>query len=181
MPSSRKDGLLTRRQFVAAGALGSAALAAGCRKGEHDAWQFLSEDQARTLAAICDQIIPADEFPSASQAGVLSYIDSQLMRSYRRHRDAYRRGLEAAQSLSRKRFGQDLAALTPAQQLAVVSALELQEGHFFSLARNHTMEGYYGSPRHGGNRDAVSWRMMGLPEPPPLGRAQYDLRKGGAS
>jgi gluconate 2-dehydrogenase gamma chain len=32
--------------------------------------------------------------------------------------------------------------------------------------RNHTLEGYYGSPRHGGNRDAVSWRMLGLDEPP---------------
>ena len=44
--------------------------------------------------------------------------------------------------------------------------------------RNHTLEGYYGSPRHGGNRDAVSWRMLGLAEPPLRGRAQYDLRKG---
>ena len=178
MASSRNDGLLTRRQFVAAGALGSAALAAGCHRGQRSTWQFLTEEQARTLQAICDQIIPADEFPSAAQAGVLSYIDGQLMRHYRRHRDAYRRGLEAAQTLSRKRFGQDLSALTPAQQLDLVSALELQEGHFFALVRNHTMEGYYGSPRHGGNREAVSWRMLGLDEPPALGRAQYDLRKG---
>ena len=40
----------------------------------------------------------------------------------------------------------------------------------------HTMEGYYGSPRHGGNRDAASWHMLGLAEPPLRGRAQYDLR-----
>jgi len=37
------------------------------------------------------------------------------------------------------------------------------------------MQGYYGSPRHGGNRDAISWRMLGLDEPPLRGRAQYDL------
>jgi len=43
------------------------------------------------------------------------------------------------------------------------------------------MEGFYGSPRHGGNRDAVSWQMLGLAEPPPLGRAQYDLKKGSPS
>jgi gluconate 2-dehydrogenase gamma chain len=46
------------------------------------------------------------------------------------------------------------------------------------MLRNHTLEGYYGSPRHGGNRNAVSWRMLGLTEPPVRGRAQYDLRKG---
>jgi gluconate 2-dehydrogenase gamma chain len=181
MPASRKAGLLTRRQFVAAGALGSAVIAAGCHRGQRSTWQFLTEEQARTLQAICDQIIPADEFPSAAQAGVLSYIDGQLMRHYRRHRDAYRHGLEVAQTLSRRRFGQDLASLTPAQQFDLVSALEVQEGHFFTLVRSHTMEGYYGSPRHGGNRDAVSWRMLGLGEPPVLGRAQYDLRKGASS
>jgi len=63
----------------------------------------------------------------------------------------------------------------------VVTALESQNGAFFNLVRQHTLEGYYGSPRHGGNRDAVSWRMLGLDEPPLRGRAQYDLRKGSSS
>jgi len=181
MLSRRKAGLLTRRQFVAAGALGSAAIAVGCHAGKQGNWEFLSEEHARTLAVICDQIVPADDFPSASQAGVLSYIDRQLNRHYRRHRDAYRRGLEQAQAMSRKRFGQDLAALSPPQQLEIVNSLSQQERPFFDLVRKHTLEGYYGSPRHGGNRDAVSWRMLGLAEPPLLGRAQYDLRKGSPS
>ena len=81
----------------------------------------------------------------------------------------------------RKRFGRELAALTAAQQQEIVATLERQEPAFFNLVRNHTMEGYYGSPRHGGNRDAQSWRMLGLAEPPLRGRAQYDLRKGSAS
>ena len=65
--------------------------------------------------------------------------------------------------------------------LLIVNDLEKQHRDFFDLVREHTMEGYYGSPRHGGNRDAVSWRMLGLDEPPLRGRAQYDLRKGGQS
>ena len=109
MLSRSKAGLLTRRQFVAAGALGCAAMAIGCAPGKQGDWEFLSEDQARTLAAICDQIVPADEFPSASQAGVLTYIDRQLIRHYRRHQDAYRDGLEQAEAMSRKRFGKELA------------------------------------------------------------------------
>ena len=181
MPMSGKAGLVTRRQFVAAGALGGAAMAVGCAPGKHGNWEFLSEDQARTLAAICDRIIPADDFPSASQAGVLTYIDRQLIRHFRRHQDAYRSGLEQAQAMSRKRFGQDLSALSQQEQFEIVSDLSEQNGAFFELVRGHTLEGYYGSPRHGGNRDAVSWRMLGLPEPPPLGRAQYDLRKGSPS
>src|SRR5271165_1929265 len=104
MLSNRKS-TLTRRQFVAAGALGSAALAIGCKAGNGGTWEYLTVEQARTLASICDQIVPADEFPSASQAGVLTYIDRQLMRPYRRHRNAYRNGLEEADAMSRKRFG----------------------------------------------------------------------------
>ena len=181
MLSNRKSGTLTRRQFVAAGALGSAALAIGCKARNRGTWEYLTEEQARTLASICDQIVPADEFPSASQAGVLDYIARQLMRHYRKHRHAYRHGLEDVETASRKRFGAELASLSQLQQFEIVSDLERQNPSFFNLVRSHTLEGYYGSPRHGGNRDAVSWRMLGVAEPPIRGRAQYDLTKGASS
>jgi len=180
MVTRGKAGQLTRRQFVAAGALGGAAVAVGCKAGKQEGWEFLTDEQARTLAVICDQIVPADDFPGASQAGVLNYIDRQLMRHYRRHREAYREGLEQAEKLSRKQFGQELASLLEPQKLEAVNALAAENGKFFALVRNHTMEGYYGSPRHGGNRDAVSWRMLGLEEPPVRGRAQYDLTRAGS-
>ncbi len=180
MLSPEKPVVITRRQFVATGALGGAALAIGCRSRKTGSWEFLSDEQARTLGAICDQIIPADEFPSATQAGALNYIDRQLIRHYRRHQDVYKRGLEEAESLSRGRFGRGLGALSQEQQLEIVIDLSQKDRRFFELVRNHTFEGYYGSPRHGGNRDAVSWRMLGLAEPPVRGRAQYDLRKSPA-
>ena len=109
--SGGKSARLTRRQFVATGALGGAVLAVGRTPGGQGNWDSLTEEQARTLAAICDRIVPADDFPSATQAGVLTYIDKQLARHYRRHRDAYRDGLAQANAMSRKRFGKDLAAL----------------------------------------------------------------------
>jgi hypothetical protein len=27
---------------------------------------------------------------------------------------------------------------------------------------DHTMQGFYGSPEHGGNRDEASWKMLGI-------------------
>jgi len=173
MKSSSGGARLTRRQFVAAGALGGAALAAGCKAGKPANWDFLTDAQARTLTAICDQIIPADDYPSASQAGALVYIDRQLARHYRRHRNAYRDGLAQA--------GEILPDLTAPQQLDLVTAVEKENPAFFTLVRTHTFEGYYGTPRHGGNRDAASWKMLGMAEPPLRGRAQYDTRKGSAS
>jgi gluconate 2-dehydrogenase gamma chain len=166
---------------MAVSALGGAAATVGCKAGSRGNWDFFSEEEARTLGAICDQIVPADQFPSATQAGVLSYIDRQLVRHYRRHQDIYRDGLKQAGQLSRERFGKALAEAASGQQLEVVVAIEQGNQPFFDLLREHTMEGYYGTPRHGGNRDAVSWRMLGLAEPPLHGRAQYDLREGSHS
>jgi gluconate 2-dehydrogenase gamma chain len=159
---------------MTAGALAGAALAS-CTACRRSSYGVLNEPEAATLAAICDQIIPGDDFPSASQAGVLSFIDLQLMAHYHRHQKTYREGLKQASEWSRSRFGVDLARASAQQQLQIVSALERDNKPFFDLVRAHTMQGYYGTPRHGGNRDAVSWRMLGLDEPPLRGRAQYDL------
>jgi gluconate 2-dehydrogenase gamma chain len=167
--------MFDRRSFITASALAGAALAAGCKRHSQGGYEFFDDSDAGTLAAICDQIIPADEFPSASQAGVLVYIDRQLIRHYKRHQPTYLNGLKQANLLSRSRFGVDLAAASPQQQLAIVSATERENVAFFELVRRHTIQGYYGSPRHGGNRDGVSWRMLGLAEPPLRGRAQYQF------
>jgi gluconate 2-dehydrogenase gamma chain len=176
-----KNGTLARRDFMIASAAAGTALLSGCFSAHNAGWEFLTDENAATLKAICDQIVPADDFPSASQAGVLTYIDRQLTRHYRRHRKVYLAGLEQANRISRERFGTVLESVSPQQQLAVVTALDSKNHQFFELVREHTLEGYYGSPRHGGNRDAVSWRMLGIDEPPLRGRAQYDLRKGSAS
>jgi len=172
-----KKYALARRDFVVAAAAAGTAFLSGCASSRPSQWEFLSERDAGTLKAICDQIIPADDFPSASQAGVVEFIDRQLVRHFRRHRSAYREGLERADSLSRKRFGGELARVTTARQLEIVRAIEQQDRMFFELVRGHTLDGYYGTPRHGGNRDAVSWRMLGLAEPPVLGRSPSEQKK----
>ncbi len=173
--------MVNRREFMAAGALAGAALAASTTACRRSSYGVLTESEAATLSVLCDQIIPADEFPSASQAGVLAFIDHQLMGPYRRHRRAYASGLKQANLLSRTRFGIDLPAASPQQQFQIVTTLERENKLFFDLVRNHTMQGYYGSPRHGGNRDAISWRMLGLDEPPVRGRAQYGFTSGSNS
>ena len=173
-----KYAKLARRNFLLATTAMGLIFASGCKSVRQDGWDYLRDDAARTLKAICDQIIPADDYPSASEAGVLDYIDRQLMRHYRRHQKSYEAGLDQANRISRSKFGCNLEAASTEQQLIVVKELEQQSAEFFNLVRNHTMEGFYGSPRHGGNRDAVSWRMVGLTEPPLLGRSQYQLYKG---
>lgn len=169
--------MINRRELLLAGAASGVVLAAGCRS-HGPQWLVLTDPEARTLGSLCDQIIPADDWPSASQAGVVTFIDHQLTGPYRRHRKTYRRGLEDTDKLAASRFGVELARASAKQQLEIAQALERQNQAFFDLLRRHTLQGYYGSPRHGGNKDGVSWQMLGLAEPPLRGRAQYDFTTG---
>jgi gluconate 2-dehydrogenase gamma chain len=39
--------------------------------------------------------------------------------------------------------------------------LEKSSQSFFTLVINHAMQGYYGDPKYGGNKDKLSWKMIG--------------------
>ena len=69
---------------------------------------------------------------------------------------------------------------TRRSQTALLQSLDGALKRFFATVIAHTMQGYYGDPRHGGNRDAVSWRMLGVPVIPVRGRNRYEFPKQGA-
>jgi hypothetical protein len=39
------------------------------------------------------------------------------------------------------------------------------------------MQGFYGDPRHGGNLNRVSWKMLRLPYPPVRGRYDFNAAR----
>lgn len=144
-------------------------------------WRFLSEAEAILVDAITEQIIPADQDPGAREVGVVNFIDKQLAGRYRRHQQAYRVGLCGVDETSRAMFARKFDDLTPAQQIGVLQSLESGKvtgvawrqqsaAVFFKLIRDHTMQGFYGSPSHGGNRGYASYRMLRLDYPQIIGR-----------
>ena len=172
MKASKPD--LGRRAFVGAGVAAAAGGMAACGSGAgRPSWRFFTAAEARTVEAIAEQLIPGDRDPGARQAGVVDYIDLQLTRSFKKHQRVYREGLAAADAAARNRFGQGLAELPAAQQAEVLTGLERSARPFFDLILTHTRQGFYGDPRHGGNRNMVSWKMLGLPYPPVRGRQHY--------
>jgi gluconate 2-dehydrogenase gamma chain len=162
----------SRRSFLAGAVLGTA----GCRQ-DPGARLALSGEEARTLNAICDRLIPADQDPGAAATGAVEFIDLQLAGPYARYRRAYREGLQRAAALGNRMFGKPLDQLAAVERLAVVTRLEAEARPFFEMVLAHTMQGFYGSPRHGGNRDYASWRMLRVPASPVRGRILYDLRR----
>jgi gluconate 2-dehydrogenase gamma chain len=163
---------LDRRRF-----LGGTLAASAC--SGRAARRFLSESELAALEAVCDQIIPPDQDPGGAWAGVANYIDRQLRGRFREHLDAYRAGLAEADRRAEGSF----RSVSRARQLDILTQMDREKASngFISLVATHSMQGFYGNPRHGGNRDYCSWRMLGVPASPVRGRDQYDLTRSGRS
>jgi len=178
---------LSRRAFLQASLAAAAAAGSGfaCSRN-HSPWRVLTVNEARALAGMVDQIIPPDQDQGAVWAGVVNYIDRQLNGPLESFQDIYRRGLAGVDQSSQSRYGKLFADLESAQQIDLLHLLEVNKApgtgwkqgpssEFFATVVDHTMQGFYGDPRHGGNRDGVSWKMLQLPYPPIRGRVRFDL------
>jgi gluconate 2-dehydrogenase gamma chain len=172
---------ISRRTFIVVSALSaaSAGCAIGCARFQPAA--VLSPNERRLVEAVADQVIPPDDTPGGREAGVAEYVDRQLRGPYRRLLADYRNGLEKIDRTSRHLHQQAFADLPFPRQTALLEAIEADKvpdgiwkpneaGQFFRLVSDHCLQGFYGSPRHGGNRDFASWRMIGLDNPQIVGR-----------
>ena len=165
---------LGRRAFLGVGLSAAAGTTISCNRTAADGnWRFFTSAQAQTVDAICAQLIPSDRDPGAKEAGVVDYIDLQLSKRFKKHRAVYQQGLAAIDAGSHSRFGSRFVQLTAAQQVEVLNAAEENSKVFFDLILAHTRQGFYGDPRHGGNRNMASWKMVGLQFPPVRGREHY--------
>ena len=179
---------LSRREFIQLATAAAAASGSVCCAGSRNPWRFLRTREARTLAAICDQLIPPDQDPGADWAQVVNFIDIQLCGPFRELRTLYRDGLACVDETARAQFGKAFAEEEGEHQINLVLALEkgtapkniwkaLDPRAFFETVLAHTMQGFYGDPRHGGNRAHSSWEMIGLSYPPVRGRLKYDVSR----
>lgn len=178
-----------RREFLRQITLfsGSILLIPSC-SGFESPWRFLTSDEAKTVIAFAEQIIPADKDPGATDAGVVNFIDKQLVRHYIRFQEDYRNGILAiekcATSLHKKPF-YELDWETQTQFLEKMEAGELpsevweknNQKQFFRMLLDHSMQGFYGSPRHGGNKNYVSYKMMKIDYPHVIGQNRYDEKR----
>jgi hypothetical protein len=143
--------------------------------------RILTEAELKTVAALGDLIIPADEkSPAASAVGVPDFINEWISAPYEQQtadRDQVREGLKWIDAESQKRFQKVFIALTPEQQSAICddicspakAAPEFKNAAwFFSKFRNLVAGGFYSTPE--------GWKDLGyignvpiaeFPGPPP--------------
>jgi gluconate 2-dehydrogenase gamma chain len=84
----------------------------------------------------------------------------------------YRLGIRAIDGYCRKTFGKAFAELGPDQQTDTLKQIEAGKiksdeaplrTFFSSFLLRNTMEGYFGDPMYGGNKDMGAWKMIGYP------------------
>ena len=132
--------------------------------------KILNETQLQTLQAVCNRLIPADDFPGAWDAGAGDYILRLLQTDAALLLPVYQNGLDSFDAEALAQFNRRFVLLDADSQDALLQAVERGEvaanwpfppTQVLNTLINHTAEGYYADPGNGGNRDCVSWKMMG--------------------
>jgi gluconate 2-dehydrogenase gamma chain len=154
--------------------------------------RFFTAAEARVVQAATERIFPGDASgPGATEAAVVIYIDRQLAGPY--GRDKYRftqppfvdslpehgyQGKPTPREIYREGVRQlaNFAELPIDQQDQRLRAI--QASMFFRLLRQHTIEGMFSDPMHGGNAGLIGWQLIGYPGPVMSYRNEIDKDYG---
>jgi len=153
-------------------------------------WRFLSEEEAGLIEAITEQFIPSDRDAGATEARVVNFFDKQLTGYYVRHQETYRNALKSVDLSTLEMFGKPFREIDWKDQTHILVLMEkgelpdenwqeVDQRTFFNMILDHTMQGFYGSPRHGGNCDYVSYKMMKIDYPHIIGQNRYGAKREG--
>jgi hypothetical protein len=138
-------------------------------------YEFLTPEQAREFDAISAQIVPTDETPGAREAHVVRFVDRGLATVYKQVQPISQKAFTAlGDAVAAKTPGsRSFAALSDADQIAFLTALEKADPATFGFFRGGTMLGMFTNPAHGGNFNKVGWKMIGFEDryswTPPFG------------
>jgi hypothetical protein len=166
--SDRHD--LTRRDLlVAAAFVPLAALTTSGQTGP----LALTPEQMKTLEAFIDRLVPTDELgPGAVEARAQVYIDRVLAGPNANEKAQFLEGLEAVNAYAQRTQGAPLADLPAEKRDLVLKAIDedtaqgLPQGRpFFNRARRLTLEGMFGDPYYGGNKNFAGWDLIRYPGP----------------
>ena len=159
----------------------------------HPTYLFFNSDEAAFIEAAVARLIPSDsDWGGAVEAGVPNYIDKQLAGAWGAGERLYRSGPwqpgtpsqgyqlpytpaelfhTALAAINKSLARTPFADMSDAQQDAFLERLEkggtdlggVPSDIFFQQLWQSTLEGFFSDPVYGGNRDMISWRMIGFP------------------
>lgn len=166
---NEKSGFSRRRFLKSTGALSAASMfrigapslaaiaqAACSARDEGKAFKTLGAEEAADFAAIAARIIPTTDTPGATEAGVIWFWDNALGGSFASMLDPVRSLREQLNGDLGRRF----VELPEDEQDAALRSVESDPR--FELWRLLTIFGFFAMEKYGGNKDHVSWDLIGF-------------------
>lgn len=127
-------------------------------------------DVALMMKLVANRMIPKDEWPSATEAGVLAYLERYAVQDAAVWAGVIEPGLGALHAEALGRHGRPFWELSAPDQDRLLRDTEqdsflnwpISSKRFFDTFLNLVVEGYYGNPEAGGNIGGKSWEMIGF-------------------
>jgi gluconate 2-dehydrogenase gamma chain len=173
MPDQNPAGDLTRRTVIATAAAAAFVPISAIRSAAQTPapQRVFSAAQKRTLEAFLDRLCPKDELgPGAVEIGAQDYIEAQLSDYLAAEKQTFLDGLAAVDAYARESQGNPLADLTPEKRDQILTDIDSGKAPqntrtFFNRARRLMLEGMFGDPHYGGNKNFAGWDLIGYPGP----------------
>jgi gluconate 2-dehydrogenase gamma chain len=174
---------ITRRAVIATAATAAFVPVSAIRSAAQSAppkERTFSPEQRRTLEAFIDRICPKDELgPGAVEIGAADYMEIQLGDYLKGEKQTFLDGLAAVDEYARATFSGPFADLSAEKRDAVLTDIDGGKANnlraFFNRARRLTLEGMFGDPHYGGNKNFAGWDLIKYPGPRPATTA--DMQK----
>lgn len=139
--------------------------------------RVLTDEESEIMDTLADCIIPPDNFAGGKDAGVTNFIDQQIGDNGYLSEDKlmYKTCLPALNKGSISDYGKRFIAMEESPQTEYLKKIEAGDydnqpsgndwgqflpSSFFGKMKDHCMMGFYGSPKHGGNKNYISYRMI---------------------
>lgn len=146
-----------------------ASLMSSCESGPKLSWdpEVLSTDQAKTLSAIVDRLLPATETPGALDVGVDKFIDKMLSTVFPQDiQEGFAGGIDTFDARAKEMHGKIFTDLEKTDQEAVLQEFEEKSGPlpgsmwgfsfgepkefpFYRMMKELALLGYYHSEKIG--------------------------------
>ena len=160
---SLAGGMLLRAGIPAFVAVSQAACTA---KEAAAAFENITNAEAREIIAIAARILPTTDTPGATEAGAVYFFDKAFG-------SILAEAIEPSRAMLAE-FESGIAATYPGAQVFSDLSEADQDAYltrnentpFFGGFRFLTMAGVFGMAMHGGNRDNIGWKMVGMDGPP---------------
>jgi gluconate 2-dehydrogenase gamma chain len=134
--------------------------------------RFFTETELATISSVCERLLPRDEDPGAIDLGVPDYIDRALCSEvFQIWQPGIRSWLQQLDSAAARRFEKTFRDASEAEQIALLSSAQTgppPQREMFQHLLMLTLEGAFGDPSHGGNRDGMGWKMIGFRPDSPM-------------